>query len=133
LPDHGVVLVGGAEYGHKGLRTEGKHLVAAVRIGATFHEQADHLRLLGHDRPDQAGPPEVGCDVGVQAAVEEPAHDLGPAVLAGVDEGLGHDLLRIVGRRVPGWDREEVGDIGARQRGVEPQPAIRIEAGPDKI
>jgi hypothetical protein len=62
LPDHGVVL-GGEEYGHKGLGAEGKHLVAAVRIGATVHEQAGHLRLLGNDRPDQAGPPEPGRDV----------------------------------------------------------------------
>jgi len=51
------------------------------------------------DRPVQAGPPEVGRDVGVDAEVKEPAHDLGPAVLAGVDEHLGEDLLRIVGRR----------------------------------
>ena len=89
--------------------------------------------LLVQDRPVQAGPPEVGRDVGVQAAVKEPAHDLGPAVLAGVDERLGHDLLRIGCRRDPGWDREEVGGVGARRRGVGPQPAVRIEAGPDKI
>ena len=127
------MLVGGEEYGHKGLGAEGKHQVAAGRIGATFHEQAGHLRLLGHDRPDQAGPPEVGRDVGVQAAVEEPAHDLGPAVLAGVDEGLGHDLLRIVGRRLPGWQREDVGGVGARQRGAGPQPAIGVETGLDEI
>jgi hypothetical protein len=37
----------------------------------------------------------------VDAAVEEPAHDLGPAVLAGMDERLSHDLLRITGRRQP--------------------------------
>ena len=133
LPDHGVVLVGGEEYGHKGLGAEGNHLVAAGRIGAMFHEQASHLRLLGHDRPEQAGPPEIGRDVGVQPAVEEPAHDLGPALLAGVDERLGHDLLRIVGHRVPGRNREEVGDVGARQRGVGPQPAVRIEAGPASV
>jgi hypothetical protein len=36
LPDHGVVLGGGEEYGHKGLGAGGNHLVAAGRIGATF-------------------------------------------------------------------------------------------------
>ena len=40
LPDHGVVRVGGEEYGHNGLGAEGNHLVAAGGIGATFHEQA---------------------------------------------------------------------------------------------
>ena len=114
LPDHGVVPVGGEEHGYQTLGAEGDVFLVAGRIGATFQEQADHLELLVHDRPDQAGPPEVGRDVGVQAAVEEPAHDLGPAVLAGVDERLGHDLLRIGWRRSPGWDREEVGGVGAR-------------------
>jgi hypothetical protein len=102
LPDHGVVPVGGIEHGHQGLGAEGGKLLAPGRIGTTFQEQADHLDLLAHDRPEQAGLPEEGRDVGVQAAVEEPAHDLDPAVPAGVDERLGHDLLRIVSRRSPG-------------------------------
>lgn len=56
-------------------------------------------RMAGRDRPVQLGPPEVGRDVGVDAAVEEPAHDLGPAVPADVDERLPDNLLRIVGWR----------------------------------
>src|SRR5689334_23185031 len=39
--------------------------------------------------------------------------------------------LRAAG--IGGWDREEVGGVGARQRGVGPQPAVGIETGPDKI
>jgi len=70
LPDHGVVPVGGEEHGHQALGAEGEMILVAGRIGAAFHEQADHLELLAHDRPEQAGPPEVGRDVGVQAAVE---------------------------------------------------------------
>jgi hypothetical protein len=48
-------------------------------------------------------------------------------VLAGVDERLGHDLLRIVRHRFPGRDRVEAGEVGARPHGVGPQPAVRIE------
>jgi hypothetical protein len=110
-----------------------EELVADGRVGAALQEQADHLEMTVRDRPVQAGTPEVGRGVGADAEVKEPAHDLGPAVLAGVDERLGHDLLRIVGRRVLGRDREEVGGVGARQRGAGPQPAVRIETGPDKI
>ena len=102
LPDNRVVPVGGEEHGHQALGADGDMLLVTGRIGTTFQEQADHLNLLVYDRPEQAGPPEVGRDVGVQAAVEEPAHDLGPAVLAGVDERLSHDPLRIVSRRSPG-------------------------------
>jgi hypothetical protein len=120
LPDHGVVPVGGEEHGQQAGGVEREHLAADGRVGATLHEQADHLDPLVHDRQVQAGVPDEGGDVGVLAAVEEPAHDLGPAVLAGVDERLGHDLLRIVSRRSSGWDREEVGGVGARQRGVGP-------------
>ena len=58
LPDHGVVPVGGEEHGRQGLGAEGEMLLVAGRIGTTFHEQADHLELLAHDRPEQAGPPE---------------------------------------------------------------------------
>jgi hypothetical protein len=69
LPDYGVVPVGGEEHGHQGLGAEGEMLLGAGRIGTTFQEQADHLDLLAHDRPDQARPPEKGRDVGVQATV----------------------------------------------------------------
>jgi hypothetical protein len=68
LPDHGVALVGGEEHGRQGLGADGGMILVAGRIGTTFQEQADHLELLAHDRPEQAGPPEEGRDVGVQAA-----------------------------------------------------------------
>ena len=55
-------------------------------------------------------------------------------MLAGVDERLCNDLLRIVGRRDPGRKAEnDIGGVGARRRGVRPQPAVRIETGPHKI
>ena len=70
-------------------------LVVDGRVGATLQEQADHLEMTVRDRPVQAGPPEVGRDVGADAVVKEPAHDLGPAVLAGVDECLGDEAFKI--------------------------------------
>jgi ABC-type multidrug transport system fused ATPase/permease subunit len=133
LLGHRIVPVGGEEHVQHSVGVGMEELVADGRVGTALQEQADHLELTVQDRPVQAGPPEVGRDVGVQAAVKEPAHDLGPAVLAGMDERLGHDLLRTGCRRDPGWDREEVGGVGARRRGVGPQPAVRIETGPDKI
>jgi hypothetical protein len=120
LPDHGVAAVDGGENGQQAGGVEREHLAADGRVGATLQEQADHLDPLVQDRQVQSGIPEEGGDVGVLAAVEEPAHDLGPAVLAGVGERLGHDLLRIVSRRDPGRDREEAGGVGAGQRGVGP-------------
>jgi hypothetical protein len=66
-------------------------LVADGLVGDAVHEQADHLEVTVRDRPVQAGPAEVGRGVGVDALVEEPARDLGPAVLAGVDERLGEE------------------------------------------
>jgi hypothetical protein len=44
-----------------------EELVADGRVGTALQEQADHLELTVHDCPVQAGPPEVGRDVGVQA------------------------------------------------------------------
>jgi len=97
---------------------------SSVIVGSMIHrcaalqEQADHLEMTVRDRPVQAGPPEVGRDVGADAEVKEPAHDLGPAVLAGVDKRLCNDLLRIVGCRDPGRKADYVGGVGARRRGV---------------
>jgi hypothetical protein len=53
------------------------------RSAPRSQEQADHLEITVQDRPVQADPPEVGRDVGAEAEVKEPAHDLGPAVLPG--------------------------------------------------
>jgi hypothetical protein len=99
LLGHGIVPASGEEDVQPGVGVGLEELVADGRVGAAFQEQADHLEMTVRDRPVQAGPPEVGRDVGADAEVKEPTHDLGPAVLAGVDERFCDDLLRIVGRR----------------------------------
>ncbi len=133
LLGHGIVPASGVVHVQPAVGVGLAELVADGRVGAALQEQADHLEMTVRDRPVQAGAPEVGRDVGADAEVKEPAHDLGPAVLAGVDERLGDDLLRIVGRLDPRRNMGEVGGVGARGRGVRPQPAVRIETGPHKI
>jgi len=118
LLGHGIVPASGEEQVQPAVGVGLEELVADGRVGAALQEQADHLEMRVRDRPVQAGPPEVGRDVGADAEVEEPAYDLGPAVLAGVDERLGDDLLRIVGCRDPGRKADYVGGVGARRRGV---------------
>ncbi len=133
LLGHGIVPAGGEVHVQPAVGVGLEEFVADGRVGAAFQEQADHLKMTVRDSPVQAGPPEVGRDVGADAEVKEPAHDLGPAVLAGVDERLGDDLLRIVGRRNPGRVNGEFDRARARRRGVGPQPAVRVETGPHQI
>ena len=72
LPDNGVVPVGGEEHGRQGLGADGGMLLVAGRIGATFHEQADHLELLVHDRPLMATRTSLPCMAGGPRVIKVP-------------------------------------------------------------
>jgi hypothetical protein len=75
----GIVPASGEEQVQPAVGVGLDEFVADGRVGAALQEQADHLQMTVRDRPVQAGPPEVGRDVGAEAEVKEPAHDLGPA------------------------------------------------------
>jgi hypothetical protein len=64
LLGHGIVPASGEEQVQPAVGVGLEELVADGRVGAAFQEQADHLEVTVRDRPVQAGPPEIGRDVG---------------------------------------------------------------------